>query len=155
MRRVVQIVAGLAVLAALIVGGLFAASEIGGEVVVLHTRDASGADLSTHLWIVDDGGFAWLRSGLPTSGWFVRLEARPDVSVERAGQTTRYRAVPVRSPEARERIHALMREKYGWADRLISATRDARASIAVRLDPAPETGFAGEIELDGPTGRAG
>jgi hypothetical protein len=136
MRRIVQIVLGLALLAALIVGGLFGVSEIGGEVVVLHTRDASGADQTTHLWVVDDGGFAWLRSGLPTSGWFVRLEANPDVVVERAGRSSSFRAVPVRTPEARDLINGLIREKYRWADRVISATRDGDRSIPVRLEPA-------------------
>jgi hypothetical protein len=137
MRRVVRIAAGLVVLAVLLVGAIFAASELGGEVVVLHTRDAGGADLSTHLWVVDDAGSAWLRSGVPTSGWFVRLEANPEVELERGGERLRYRAVPVPSPDARDRVHALMAEKYGWADRLIGVARDGSASIAVKLEPAP------------------
>lgn len=137
MRRIVQIAVGLGVLAVLLVGAIFAASELGGEVVVLHTREAGGADVSTHLWVVDDAGSAWLRSGVPTSGWFVRLEANPDVEVERGGETLRYRAVPVRSADARDRVHALMAEKYGWADRLIGVARDGSASIAVKLEPAP------------------
>ncbi len=133
-QRLVQIGAGLVGLAALFVGAVLAASELGGEVVVLHTRDAGGADRSTHLWVVDDAGSAWLRSGVPTSSWFVRLEASPEVSVERGGRAERYRAVPVRSAEACDRVHALMRQKYGWADRLIGATRDGVASIAVKLE---------------------
>jgi hypothetical protein len=137
MRRVVRIAAGRGVLAVLLVGAIFAASELGGEVVVLHTRDAGGADLSTHLWVVDDAGSAWLRSGVPTSGWFVRLEANPEVELERGGERLRYRAVPVPSPDARDRVHALMAEKYGWADRLIGVARDGSASIAVKLEPAP------------------
>ncbi len=137
-RIVARIAVGLVVLAVLAAGAIFAASELGGEVVVLHTRDPVGADVTTHLWVVDDAGSAWLRSGLPTSGWFVRLEANPEVVVERGGQASRYRAVPVGTPEARDRIHALMREKYGWADRLIGAARDGSASIAVKLEPLPE-----------------
>ena len=136
MRRIVKVVLGLAVFAVLVVAGLFGVSEIGGEVVVLHTRDASGADQATHLWVVDDGGYAWLRSGLPTSGWFVRLETNPDVVVERAGQSSRFRAVPVREPATRDRINGLIRDRYGWADRVISATRDGNRSIPVRLEPA-------------------
>jgi hypothetical protein len=136
MRRVVQVVVGLVALAAVLVAGLYGVSELGGEVVVLHTRDAAGADLATHLWVVDDAGSAWLRSGLPTSGWFVRLEADPEVVVERAGQTAHFRAVAVRTPEVRDRINGLIRGKYGWADRVISATRDGSRSIAVRLEPS-------------------
>jgi hypothetical protein len=133
MRAAVAIVA----LALAAVIAIFAASELGGEVVVLRTRDAAGSEMSTHLWVVDDAGFAWLRAGAPGSGWFARLEAIPEVVVERAGEPRRYRAAPLRTSEARERVHALMREKYGLADRLIDLSRDGSRSVAVRLEPLP------------------
>jgi hypothetical protein len=47
----------------------------------------------------------------------------------------RYRALPVRQPQVRDRIHALMREKYGMADRLVSLIRDPAQSVPVRLEP--------------------
>jgi hypothetical protein len=128
----------LGVVLALVVlffAAVFGASEFGGEVVKLDTVDASGAHHTTHLWVVDDGGFAWLRAGVPTSGWLVRLEAHPDVTVERGGVSYEMKAVPVREPAIRDRIHALMRDKYPWADRLVSVMRDPNGSVAVRLDP--------------------
>jgi hypothetical protein len=43
--------------------------------------------------------------------------------------------VPVREPKARDRIHALMREKYGTADKLVGVLRDPAQSVPVRLEP--------------------
>ena len=131
-RRVVAI--GLAVVMALGLG-IFGVSELGGEIVTLGTSSASG-DASTRIWVVDDAGHAWLRAGAPSNGWLVRIDANPDVTIERAGQRTRYKAVPVRDdPTLRDRIHALMREKYTWADRIVSMMRDGSHSVPIRLDP--------------------
>ena len=43
--------------------------------------------------------------------------------------------MPVFDPVLRDRIHRLMRDKYGSADRWISIIRDGGASVPVRLDP--------------------
>jgi hypothetical protein len=131
-----MLAAGFAVIV-LGIGSVFGASELGGEVVTLDTVDASGAHHATHLWVVDDAGFAWLRSGAPGAAWLARIDASPDVEVERGGVRQRVHAVPVREADARERVHALMREKYGWADRLISGVRDPGRSVPVRLEPVP------------------
>jgi hypothetical protein len=123
-------------LAAGFLASVFLASEAGPEIVVLRSVDAAGATVETRLWVVDEGGSAWLRSGAPGSGWLRRIEANPRVALERGGRTTRMRAVPVRDPAVRDRIHVLMREKYGFADAWISLIRDPAGSVAVRLDPA-------------------
>jgi hypothetical protein len=135
MRIALRIVLGLVLAGVVFLVIVFGASELGGELVTLHTRDASGADKTTHLWVVDDAGFAWLRAGKPTSGWLVRMEANPDVTVERGGMTYHFKAVPVHEPVVRDRIHALMREKYPFADRVISLLRDPNGSVPVRLEP--------------------
>jgi hypothetical protein len=118
-----------------------AASELGAEVVTLRTHDGA-ATTATHLWIIDDAGHAWLRAGSPRSGWFRRLEAHPDVVVDRGGRAIHARATPVPDPRVRDRVNLLMREKYGLADRvvgvLVALTGGDRArSVPVRLDPAP------------------
>ncbi|HEX9126837.1 MAG TPA: nitroreductase/quinone reductase family protein [Methylomirabilota bacterium] len=92
--------------------------------VTLHTQTAGGGEKRTHLWVVDDTGAAWLRAGMSSSGWLARIKRNPIVLVERGGRLLRYRAVPIRQPEVRDRIHALMREKYGTADRLVGVLRD-------------------------------
>jgi hypothetical protein len=134
MRLIVRLLVLVVLLVAAFFASIFIASEYGGEVVVLHTHDGN-ADRVTHLWVVDDAGFAWLRAGMPDSGWLKRIEANSDVTVERGGQTYHFIAAPVHDPAVRDRIHALMREKYPLADRLISVIRDPEGSVPVRLDP--------------------
>src|SRR5262245_37877676 len=56
--------------------GLLGLSEA-GEVVVLETRGADGAPRHTRLWIVEDGGHAWLRGGQQGSAWIANLRANP------------------------------------------------------------------------------
>jgi hypothetical protein len=130
--RVVLVLSGVVV-------ALFAVGIIGAEsreVVVLHTTGADGASQTTRLWIVDDADGAWLRAGHDGSPWFRDLEARPDVEVERGGETVAMRAVPSRDPADRARINALTATKYGWAESLYGmvSSRDD-AAIPIRLEP--------------------
>ena len=117
-------------------GGSFAASE-GGEVVVLESYDAQGQPHHTRIWIADDHGVLWLRGG-PESGWVMRTLVNPEIVVERAGQRGEYRASPDHDPERRDRVNALMREKYGYADRWVGLTLfdpDRKGALPIRLDP--------------------
>ncbi len=138
MRYILTGAVVLVVLVAEFFGLVLVASELGGEVITLHTQTASG-EKRTHLWVVDDAGVAWLRAGMSGSGWLARIERNPIVLVERGGRLVRYRAVLVRQPQVRDRIHALMREKYGMADRLVSVLRDPAQSVPVRLEPVGAT----------------
>jgi hypothetical protein len=132
--KLVRILAGLLLVLVLLVGGYFVMAE-SGEVVVLETRDAAGAH-ATRLWVVDDGGLAWLRSGDPASPWLARLRANADVAVRRAGERREYRAVPVDDPAARERINALMLEKYALAEQILRAfMMDPAGTTPIRLEP--------------------
>lgn len=135
MRKIGIAVACLAGAAVLFIALIFGVSESGGEIVTLRTLDEGGEPHDTRLWVVDDGGYEWLRSGQPTSGWFVRLEANPSVEVTRNDRTASYQAEPVREPKVRDRIHGLMAEKYGSAESLIAASRDGDLSVAIRLVP--------------------
>ena len=138
-RYLLRFVVLLVVLVVGFFGLVLIMSELGGEVVTLHTQTAGGGEKRTHLWVVDDAGAAWLRAGMSGSGWLARLERNPNVLVERGGRLLRFRAVPVREPKARDRIHALMREKYGTADRLVGVLRDPAQSVPVRLEPTSAT----------------
>jgi hypothetical protein len=137
MRLLLRVALAVVVLVIVFVGSIFAASEFGGEVVHLRTTDAQGVEHTTHLWVVDDAGFAWLRAGHGDTGWLQRIEAHPDVVVERRGEALHFRAVPVHDPAVRDRIHALMRRDYPLADRFISVVRDPNGSVPVRLEPSP------------------
>jgi len=132
--------AALLGLVILLVALIFGASETGGEIVTLETLDADGQPHETRLWVVEHDGYQWLRAGKPDSGWLLRLEAAPEVTVTRAGEPRRYRAEPVRDPETRNRIHALMAERYGWAERLIANMRDGSLSVPVKLVPLNQAG---------------
>lgn len=128
----------LAILAALVIVGFlglqYAASETTGEVVVLTTTDADGNSHETRLWIVDNGGEAWLRAGMNKSSWYGRILENPSVTLMRNGSAAQYTAVPV--PAATDTISGLVRQKYGWGDKLISKMMDRKASVAIRLEPA-------------------
>ena len=120
---------------AILAAGVYALSEFGGEVVILHTTTDDGKEKATHLWIVDEAGFAWLRAGQPESRWFQRLLARPKVTLVRAGETRAYRANVVSTPAAREHINQLMAEKYGFAETIISFMHDDDEVTPMRLEP--------------------
>jgi hypothetical protein len=125
-----------------IFGGFFGlvilASELAGEVVTVRSVAPDGAAKATRLWIVDDGGILWLRAGVPGEAWLAHVDHTPTITLERGGTSTRMRAVPVRdSPAIRERIHGLMRARYGNVDAFISTLRDGERSVMVRLEPLP------------------
>jgi F420H(2)-dependent quinone reductase len=128
-----RIVAGVGVLVLLLVAGYFAMGE-SGEVVVLETRDASGAH-HTRVWVVDRDGAAWLRTGNPESPWLARLRANPEVAVKRGGESREYLAVPVEDEATREQINALELEKYGLAEKLLRLMIDPAHATPIRLDP--------------------
>lgn len=133
-KRVAKIVGWIVAALALLWAVLLVAAEA-MEVVVLTTWDAGGAAHETRLWIVDDAGAAWLRCGGPERGWCTRVRTRPDVELRRGDATARFQAVIVDTPEARRRIDALMREKYGLTDFLIGNLEGGFDTVPVRLDP--------------------
>jgi hypothetical protein len=131
------------VLAALVAVGLFLAYsvahlaliELGREVVTLQRWTPEGTTRPTRLWIVDEGATAWLHHGYSESPWIARLEQDPFVTVERGGLTRTYHAAP--DPSSHDRVHQLLREKYGLADwwvRFITGGVDNCPAVPVRLE---------------------
>jgi hypothetical protein len=132
MRRLIVAVAVIAGLGIAYVLAHWALIETGREVIVLRTEEPGGGSLETRLWIVDDAGFSWLH-GNPDSHWMQNLEARPIVEVVRGGETHRYRATQVPGPHPR--VHELLREKYGIADRWVRFVGpDKESTTPVRLE---------------------
>ena len=106
--------------------------EIGREVVTVRTQRPDGSWQKTRLWVVDDDGAAWLHSA--GAAWAKRFEGDPIVELERGGKVAKYRAHPVPGPHPR--IDALLREKYGIADRWVRLIApDTDQVLVVRLDP--------------------
>ena len=105
------------------------------EVVDLYTSDVDGEAVSTRLWIVDDGGYQYLRVGADGSGWFSRLRANGKFQVTRNGTTSSYTAV-LREDKA-DTINQLMQTKYSWGDSVMAAMVGGReGAIPVELHPS-------------------
>ena len=133
--RLVRVLGVLAAVA-LALGVFYVVLAESGEVVVLATRDPSGAVHETRLWVVDHEGFAWLRTGEAHAPWLARLRANPEVAVTRGGARREYRAVPMDDAATREAINALELEKYGWRERVLRvAGMDPAGATPIRLDP--------------------
>jgi hypothetical protein len=133
MRALIGVVVVVVVAVALFYGIVIAASE-SGEVVTLHTREASGATHATRLWVVDHAGAEFVRTGHAEKGWFARVLADPHVEVERAGERSRRTAVPVHDAAVAQAVNAEFARKYGAADWIVGLSGDPSKRIPVRLD---------------------
>ena len=102
------------------------------EVVELHTTSDTGESKITRLWVVDHEGYGYLRAG-EGSGWYTRLQSRPEIVLERNGKLTDYLAVANRHKS--KTINRLMKEKYGWGDDFFELIMDRSDAIAVELQP--------------------
>jgi hypothetical protein len=124
---------GVGIVVAFVLAVIIASES--GEVVVLQTFDPVGTGYETRLWVIEDGDRLWLRAGDPESRWLQRLRVKPEVELERGGETRSYRAVPVDDPDVRTWLNASLAEKYGWADRFVSILGDHSVCVPTRLDP--------------------
>jgi hypothetical protein len=116
-------------------GALYVAMAEWGEVVVLHHYGEH--DVKTvRLWVVDDAGQAWLRTGADNATWLPRVRAHPDVELERGEETLKFRALVMDDATTLARINQLSLEKYGWSEQLLRAGGPAPSGqVAIRLDP--------------------
>jgi hypothetical protein len=127
-------VLGVLVAAVLALALFYVVLAESAEVVVLETRDASGTH-ETRLWVVDHEGAAWLRTGDPASPWLARLRANPEVVVTRSRERRAFRAIVADDPLTRERINALVLEKYGWRESVLRAMgMGPDGTTPIRLD---------------------
>ena len=104
------------------------------EVVKLLTTDYNGEEIINRLWVVDYGGYQYLRVGADGSGWLARLRAAEMVDITRNGRRYSYSWTTRQSKSAQ--INELMREKYGWVDSFIGYLKGGRGSsvpIELRL----------------------
>lgn len=124
-----------AVVVGLALAALYLAMAERVEVVVVHTHDAAG-DHATRVWVVDDAGHAWLRTGADNATWLARLRARPEIELERGSAMQPFTAVVLEDDASVARVNALSLEKYGWSESLLRAiTPSGSRQVAIRLDP--------------------
>lgn len=134
-----RVALGVAVLVGLALAYLLAhwtLIEAGREVITLRTREPDSSVREARLWIIDDGGGAWLH-GDRGSQWVQNLLERPGVEIVRDGTTERYEATPAPGPHPE--LHARLREKYGIADwwvRLVGSDRESTLAIRLEREPA-------------------
>jgi len=119
MRILLRLVVGLILLLLLVIGLQVVASE-SGEVVVLSSRDAAGAESSTRVWVVEREGELWVRGANRDGSWAQRALASPVVRLTRGQDTLTLRAVAASNTEIRREINGQFRSKYGWRDTVIS-----------------------------------
>lgn len=114
---------------------LYSASELGGEVVVLHRSSSDGSVRRVRIWIVEDGEQTWVEHGPPDADWISMLATTPVITLERYGEPNQYHAAA--DPGSHAHYHALRAAKYGIADRIVEfATGDVEecAGIPVRIE---------------------
>ncbi len=111
------------------------------EVIIIHTRDASGETHTARVWIVDHQGRQWVAPGNRSNAWFQRLLADPRVEIERDGKRSCHVAAIVESPDSIPVLERFL-EKYasvirvtGLLNRLLEPGGDETPPVAVRLDP--------------------
>ena len=102
------------------------------EVVQLHSKNEQGEVVTTRLWVVDHEGFGYLRAG-EDSGWYARLIKNPNISLERNGKSSDYRATPNR--DKTDIVNSLMNDKYTWGDDFFGLLMDRSSSIPIELQP--------------------
>ncbi len=136
MKRWVIAIGVLVGLPLLFFASIYVASELGGEVVVLHRPAADGSVDRVRVWIVDDDGGVWIEHGDPEASWIQGLAQAPELTVERAGAAAIWRATPDAASHAH--YHELRQAKYGWADSYVALVTSDAAScpgVPIRLDP--------------------
>lgn len=103
---------------------------------VLVTFDADGRRHASRLAVVEDGTAIWVQSGHYFRGWYERLLANPEVELERGGETRRYLAVPIDTPESEAHVIELLKGRAGPLRYYVIRTLLLFADIKpVRLDP--------------------
>ena len=103
---------------------------------VLRTFSSDGEVYERRLAVVDDAGVLWLVSVQHFRHWYDRAVANPEVELVRGGEVQLYRAVPVRSPEAREHLTELLEARAGTVRFAVMRAFWLFAEIKpLRLDP--------------------
>ena len=138
MKVIAWLLAVIVGLPILFIALIYAASELGGEVVTLSRIEANGEVSQVRVWIVDEDDKAWIEHGGPDAYWISSLTAAPEIQLTRNGQNTTYIGVP--DPDAHALYHQLRQTKYGIADQIVGIVgpdTDDCDGIPVRLEPSP------------------
>jgi hypothetical protein len=112
----------------------------GNEVVQLRTLGPDGSARVTRVWVADDDGAEWIEAASPDRPFLQDIARDPQVELVRGDAVEPRRATVIGGAEGHEKIRALLRQRYGWADRWVGMLTDTSHSLAVRLDREPTPG---------------
>jgi len=121
--------------AVLVFGAVTLVALEGQEVVVLRTFDAQGVARETRTWIADYQGAAYIEAANGKRPFLRDIAANSKVELVRDGKTETRRATVLPPASGQALVRALLRQRYGWADRWIGRLTDTSESLGVRLDP--------------------
>ena len=93
----------------------------GVETIELVTRDENGDVRETKVWLVVVDGAGTIRTG--NTHWYANLMRDPALKVRMGGLEYAMRVEKVTDEEARKRINAVYRAKYGVQDRTVQLFR--------------------------------
>ena len=113
---------------------MYAASELGGEVVTLDRAEANGDVSQVRIWIVDENEVSWIEHGEADSFWIARLPELSRVVLTRGGRAVSYVGSP--DPNSHGLYHRLRSQKYGVADQIVGlmgGSADDCQGMPVRL----------------------
>jgi hypothetical protein len=132
----VRAVLGIAGLFVIII---YAASELGGEVVTLVKQTSAGDYSNVRVWVVDRDNHAWVEHGEPGDFWLEQLVQQPELKLIRQGQVRYYKAVM--DMASHDLYHQLRAEKYALAETILQWMTlnppEACTGIPVKLMPLP------------------
>lgn len=135
MKNRVVFFVGLVSIFLIYFGLIYAASELGGEVVTLLRPNAEADVDEVRIWFTDDDHGAFIEHGSDGDWWLEDLEKGGSVTLLRSGLKVDYQAR--RAPEMHVHYHDLRRAKYGVADQVIEqltfSSVDACDGVVVQL----------------------
>jgi hypothetical protein len=107
------------------------------EEVDIETQAPGGPVHRATIWIVIDGGSAYIRSVRGSAGrWYRELQANPAGAIHVDGRRLPTTAVPAADPDSVERVSAALRRKYGRDPSIRSMLEPETLDTTLRLEPA-------------------
>ena len=105
--------------------------------VDIETQAPGGPSHRTTIWVVVDGGEAYVRTYLgPDSRWYREAEANPAVGIHVNGRLLAVTAIPATDPDSVERVSAGYRHKYGKGQSVEAMVAASNLPTTLRLEPA-------------------
>ena len=102
------------------------------DVVEIITQNEDGSTKETKIWIVLVDDQAYIRTG--GTRWYANIERNPDATLRSQGAEHPVRPELIADEALSQRVAAVFREKYGFADRLAGLIRFGGTHI-MRLVP--------------------